>query len=79
MALARDTGLYAGGDGRRVVDIGAGAGHLAYAVLCANLWNPKQVQVTAVEFNPEYVRAGRPFLLQAEWVEGDFYFSRSSK
>jgi SAM-dependent methyltransferase len=73
MTLARDTGMYVGGDGRRVVDIGAGTGRLAYAVLCANYWNPKQVRVTAVEFNPEYVRIGRRLLPEVEWIEGDFY------
>jgi SAM-dependent methyltransferase len=73
MTLARDVGMYVGGDGRRVVDIGAGTGRLAYAVLCANLWNPKQVRVTAVEFNPEYVRIGRRLLPEVEWIEGDFY------
>jgi predicted RNA methylase len=66
-------GLYVGGDGRRVVDIGAGTGRLAHAVLCANLWNPKQVRVTAVEFNPEYVRIGGRLLPEVEWIEGDFY------
>jgi SAM-dependent methyltransferase len=73
MTLARDVGMYVGGDGRRVVDIGAGTGRLAYAVLCANYWNPRQVSVTAVEFNPEYVRIGRRLLPEVEWVEGDFY------
>jgi ubiquinone/menaquinone biosynthesis C-methylase UbiE len=30
MVLERDAGMYVGGDGRRVVDIGAGTGRLAY-------------------------------------------------
>jgi hypothetical protein len=73
MALAYDAGMYIGGDGRRVVDIGAGTGRLAYAVLCANLWNPREVRIMAVEFNPEYVRISRRLLPEVAWVEGDFY------
>lgn len=55
MPLALDAGKYIGREGRHVVDIGAGIGRLAYAVLCANWWHPQQVQVTAVEINSEYV------------------------
>lgn len=73
MSLAIDTGKYIGGDGRYVVDIGAGIGRLAYAVLCANRWDPRQVQVTAVEINPEYVKAGRRLLPEVTWVQGDMY------
>ena len=73
MNLARDLTLYVGGDGRRVVDIGAGIGRLAHAVLVANCWQPRQVRVTAVEFNPDYVRVGRRLLPDVEWIEGDFY------
>ena len=73
LSLALDACAYVGGDGRRVVDIGAGIGRLSYAVLCANLWNPRQVRLTAVELNPDYLRVGRRLLPQVEWVEGDFY------
>lgn len=73
MSLALDAGKYIGGDGRPVVDIGAGIGRLAYAVLCANWWDPRQVKVTAVEINPEYVKAGRRLLPEVTWVQGDMY------
>jgi predicted RNA methylase len=73
MPLAIDAGKYISGDGRCVVDIGAGIGRLAYAVLCANWWDPKQVQVTAVEINPEYVNIGQRWLPEVTWVQGDMY------
>jgi SAM-dependent methyltransferase len=73
LPLAIDAGKYIGGDGRKVVDIGAGVGRLAYAVLCANWWDSRQVQITAVEINPEYVKAGRRLLPEVTWVEGDMY------
>ncbi len=76
MSLAIDAGKYIGGDGRRVVDIGAGIGRLAYAVLCANWWDPKQVQITAVEINPEYVKVGRRLLPEVTWVQDDMYDQR---
>ncbi len=61
------------GNGRHVVDICAGTGRLAYAVLAANGWQPQAVQVTAVEFNPEFVRVGRRLLPEVEWILGDCY------
>lgn len=48
MNLAMDGFRYVGGNGRRVVDIAAGIGRLAFAVLDANYWNPRKVHVTAV-------------------------------
>ncbi len=59
-----DTALYVGGEGRRVVDIGAGIGRLAYGVLCANRWSTR-VQVTAVEINSDYVQVGQRLLPEA--------------
>lgn len=59
MPLALELARGVGGNGRHVVDICAGIGHLAHAVLCANDW---QVKITAVEFNPEYVRVGQRLL-----------------
>ena len=73
MTLACDACMYVGGDGRRVVDIAAGIGRLSYAVLCANYWDPKQVKVTAVELNPEYVEIGRRLLPEVDWVQSDLY------
>jgi trans-aconitate methyltransferase len=67
-----DTALYVGGEGRRVVDIGAGIGRLAYGVLCSNRWST-QVQVTAVELNAEYVKVGQRLLPEVNWVQADFY------
>lgn len=72
LPLALDTALYVGGEGRRVVDIGAGIGRLAYGVLCANRWST-QVQVTAVELNAEYVKVGQRLLPEVNWVQADFY------
>lgn len=73
MALACEAAMYVGGNGRRVVDICAGTGRLAYAVLAANGWQPQAVQVTAVEFNPEFVRVGQRLLPEVDWVLGDCY------
>lgn len=73
LPLAIDAGKYIGGDGRQVVDIGAGIGRLAYAVLCANWWDAGRVKVTAVEINPEYVQVGRRLLPEVAWVQGDLY------
>ncbi|MBP8057106.1 MAG: methyltransferase [Chloroflexi bacterium] len=72
LPLAMDTALYVGGEGRRVVDIGAGIGRLAHGVLCANRWST-QVQVTAVELNAEYVKVGQRLLPEVTWVQADFY------
>jgi predicted RNA methylase len=73
MVLACEAAMYVGGNGRRVVDICAGTGRLAYAVLAANGWQPQEVQVTAVEFNPEFVRVGRRLLPEVDWILGDCY------
>jgi hypothetical protein len=73
MSLAIDAGKHIGGDGRQVVDIGAGIGRMAYAVLCANWWDPRRVRVTAVEINPEYVKVGQRLLPEVTWVQGDMY------
>lgn len=73
LALAMEAGRYVGGNGRQVVDIGAGIGCLSYAVLCANWWDTRQVRITAVEINPEYVEVGRRLLPEVRWVQGDMY------
>jgi hypothetical protein len=73
LPLALDAFRHVGGDGRQVVDIGAGIGRLAYAVLCANWWDARQVRLTAVELNPEYVAVGRRLLPEVTWVQGDMY------
>lgn len=73
LPLALDAFRHVGGDGRQVVDIGAGIGRLAYAVLCANWWDRRQVRVTAVELNAEYVTVGRRLLPEVTWVQGDMY------
>ena len=69
----RAAAMYVGGDGRRVVDICAGIGRLAFAVLEANLWRPQEVRLTAVELNPNYVRVGWRRLPQVEWICGDCF------
>ena len=73
LPLALDAGRYIGGDGRRVVDIGAGIGRLTYAVLCANWWDASQVQMTAVEINEAYLKVGQRIMPEVTWVQGDFY------
>lgn len=73
MNLAMDGFRYVGGNGRRVVDIAAGIGRLAFAVLDANYWNPREVHITAVEINSEYVAIGQRLLPEVEWVQGDLY------
>ncbi|MEI2607284.1 MAG: hypothetical protein V9G20_01505 [Candidatus Promineifilaceae bacterium] len=72
LPLATDMALYVGGEGRRVVDIGAGIGRLAYGVLCANRWSTR-VQMTAIEINSDYVQVGQRLLPEVTWVQADFY------
>lgn len=72
LPLALDMALYVGGEGRQVVDIGAGIGRLAYGVLCANRWST-QIQVTAIETNSDYVQVGQRLLPEVNWVQADFY------
>lgn len=63
--LARDLSIEV--DGRRIVDLCAGIGMLAFA--CSD----EHQEVLCVERNPSYVKAGRRVLPQAEWIQADVF------
>ncbi|MBF6435192.1 methyltransferase [Nocardia cyriacigeorgica] len=69
--LARDMSIEV--VGRRLIDLGAGIGQLAFA--CRDLWgraNGEPVRdLVCVERNPVFVRVGRKVLPEARWLCGD--------
>lgn len=73
--LAQDFALHATG-ARRVIDLGAGIGALAWAArrkIVAGFVAPPPVEIVCVERNPEYVAVGRRVLPEALWVCADVF------
>lgn len=73
--LATDVALHAS-SARRVIDLGAGIGALAWAVrrkLLTGYTSPPPVEIVCVERNPKYVAVGRRVLPDAEWICGDLF------
>lgn len=73
--LAKDVALHASG-ARRVIDLGAGIGALAWAArrkMVAGYLTPPPVEIVCVERNPEYVAVGRRVLPEAEWICADLF------
>lgn len=66
--LARDFAIEV--PGRRVIDLCAGIGCLAFMV-----WGkvPRPVEIVCVEQNPDYVAVGRKVLPEATWIVGDVF------
>jgi predicted RNA methylase len=70
--LARDFAIEV--NGRRVVDLCAGIGSLAFAV-----WHRHQLDrsslnhITCVEINPDYVAVGKKILPEATWIVADVF------
>ncbi len=61
------------GDRHRVVDAGAGIGVLSWAILERQLWSSDAVDLTCIEFNPEFVEIGKRLLPEAEWICADIF------
>jgi SAM-dependent methyltransferase len=71
--LARDMSLHV--HGRRVLDLGAGIGRLAWkcrAPLRTRNGEPER-EFVCVEINPLYVEVGRRVMPEAEWVCADLF------
>ncbi|GAA2783008.1 hypothetical protein [Saccharopolyspora taberi] len=76
LGLAQDVAIEMGERPRRVIDLGAGIGHLTFACrrLFAHRWNgePRR-ELVCVERNPDYVRVGRKILPEATWICADIF------
>src|ERR1700727_2619841 len=69
--VARDLAVMHGTRGKRVVDLCAGIGQLAYAVF--NQYWGEEIEMTCVEINPEYIKVGKRVLPEATWIQGDVF------
>lgn len=58
-------------EGKRIIDLGAGIGHLAWAAHCWSRRSPREL--VCVETNPEYVRVGQRVLPEATWICADAF------
>jgi len=69
--LARELSIEVGG--RKIVDLCAGIGALAFAVFhySATFSGTDKPQITCVEINPDYVAVGRKILPEATWICAD--------
>jgi hypothetical protein len=72
LGLARDLSIEVSGN--RVIDLGAGIGHLAWS--CRDLWGRRwndepARELVCVEANPTYVEVGRRVLPEATWICAD--------
>lgn len=69
--IAATAMCYVGDDGRKIVDIGAGIGVLSHRVLRYVEWTQNEIEVWAIELNPEFVRVGKRILPEINWICGD--------
>ncbi len=74
--LARDLSIEVNGHGARVLDLGAGIGHLAAS--CRNMfgrfWNNEPArELVCIDRNPDYVAVGRKVLPEATWICADLF------
>nr|WP_233109075.1 methyltransferase [Streptomyces sp. 14R-10] len=72
--LARDMSIEV--NGKRVIDLCAGIGRLAFACRDTDwerLNNEQPRELVCVERNPEYVRVGKKVLPEATWILGDVF------
>jgi hypothetical protein len=68
--LARDLSLEVAG--RRIIDLCAGIGALAFAVYQrSTVFRSETVEITCVEINPDYLAVGRKVLPEANWILAD--------
>lgn len=76
LGLAQEVAIEMGERPRRVLDLGAGIGHLTFAArrLFGHRWNgePRR-ELVCVERNPDYVRVGKKVLPEATWICADLF------
>lgn len=76
LGLAQEVAIEMGERPRRVLDLGAGIGHLTFASrrLFGHRWNgePRR-ELVCVERNPEYVRVGKKVVPEATWICADLF------
>ena len=63
------------GDEGHILDLCAGIGHLTYFQMRRLMYTRPhhEPQLTAVEINPEFIKAGKKLVPQAHWIEGDIF------
>lgn len=71
-SLARDFAIDAGG-GRRVIDLCAGIGSLAFWLTLDGRAAREGQRLVCVEMNPAYVEVGRKIVPEAEWITADVF------
>jgi len=69
IGLARDLSIEV--SGRRIIDLCAGIGSLAFWCAC-RAWN-KPPEIVCVELNPDYAAVGRKILPEATWIVGSVF------
>jgi predicted RNA methylase len=58
--------------GRKIIDLCAGIGMLAYAVLRNHPFKrDEDFDITCVEINPDYIEVGKKILPHARWIQAD--------
>lgn len=72
LGLARDLNIIAGNENRRVIDLCAGIGTLAFFATLGP-WIHGQPELVCVEKNPDYAAVGRKLLPDATWIVGDVF------
>ncbi|WP_339145153.1 methyltransferase [Pseudoalteromonas galatheae] len=55
----------------KILDLCAGIGSLAFATYHAYQYTRSACEIVCLEQNPEYVKAGKKLLPEANWIEGD--------
>lgn len=69
VGLARDLSVEI--FGRRVIDLCAGIGSLAFWAACRGWGDPREI--VCVEINPEYAAVGRKIVPEAHWIVGSVF------
>lgn len=55
----------------RIVDMCAGIGALTWGIYRQKKIANREINITCIEFNPEYVRIGKKLMPEVNWIEGD--------
>ena len=72
LPIARGVAMHASGQ-RRVIDICAGIGTLAFALHEWTGWHNVRPEIVCVERNPDYIAVGKKILPEATWIEADVF------